>query len=180
VFPKISEKISAFGPKHAEHARRFYQAKGLIPQDSLQIAVPTHEPNYRPMQVSNHIQIPITKGCYFLGEQVFDTSVNHAAYHGESIKNQVRAAVTPSSNETILKVAKISPRPSKKQLIKTKTLFVKLINNRVEKSLGEKSVDFQASGHETDLSNAPLFQILGEISKTLQDNDGLFCLVSPY
>jgi len=75
-----------------------------------------------------------------------------------------RAVLTPQSNETILKVAKISPTPSKKQLMRTKTLFENIVNKKIEK---EKSVDFQASEHDIDLSNAPLFQMLCEISHTI-------------
>jgi len=170
VFPKITEEVSAFGPKHAEYAKRFYQSNRLQSQDFKQVAVPTHQPNYCPMQVSNHsnhIQTTITKRCYRLGEQVFDTGVNHAAFYGESIKSYLRDAVRPPLNETTLKVLKISPRPSKKQLMKTKSLFMKIVNNRVEKGLGEKSVDSQASEQEMDLSSAPLFQMLGEISNTV-------------
>jgi len=164
VFPKFTEEVSAFGPKHAEHARRFYQSKGLQLQDFRQVAYPIHQPNYCPKQVSNYMQTPIVKRCYFLRKQMFDNGVKQAGFYVESIKSHVRAAFTPPSNETILKVAKISPRPSKKQLIKTKTLFDK---NTIEKCLVEKSVvDFQASEHGIDLSNAPVFQILGEISNT--------------
>merc|ERR1719285_1493967 len=126
INPKITEKISAFGPKHAEHARRIYQ-KGIQSQEFRQVLLPSYRPN--------HMQASI-----------------------------------PQSNETVLRVATITPRPSKKQLQKQKTWLVpgvKLLQNTTEKGLWKKSVDSQSSISEIDLSNAPVFQMLCEISNGL-------------
>jgi len=131
--PKITEKVSAFGPRHAEHARRLYQ-KGIQSQEFRQVLPPSYRPNYRPMLISNHMQASKTQ-----------------------------------SNETVIKIATITPRPCKKQLHKKKPSLVsrvKLSKDIAETGLGKKSVDFQDSISEIDLLNAPLFQILCEITNT--------------
>jgi len=122
--PKVTGEVSAFGPKHAEHARRFYQ-KGIQFQEFQQVLHPSYRPNYRPI---------------------------------------------PQSNEIVLKVAKISPRPGRNEIEKQKTSLdssFKLPKSTTEKGLWTKSVDFQANKYEKDLSNAPLFQLLGEITNSL-------------
>jgi len=161
--PMIKQEIAAFGPKHAEHARRFYQSKGTQP--FKQVMVPPYQPNYGPMQVSRHRKTQVTKGSYLVGEPVHDRSVNQTVLYTDSLKGQVPVPVTSQLYETVLKVAKISPRPNKKQ--PTKTIGVKLLNHKVEQGLAKKSDVLQDSESEIDLSNAPIFQILCEISNTL-------------
>jgi len=145
-FRKIKQEVVAFGPKHAEHARRVYQSKGTQPiQEFMQIMAPSYRPNYDSMQVSRHIS-QLSKGSYLLGEHVHHRSVNQTAWYTDSLKAQVPVPVTSQHNETVLKVAKISPR---------------------EHGLAKKSDVFQDGGCEIDLSNAPIFQILCEISNGL-------------
>lgn len=165
-FPKIKQEVAAFGPKHAEHARRFYQSKGTQPKQKFrQVMVPPYRPNYGPMQVSRHKKTQVTKESYLLGEPVHDRSVNQTALYTDSLKGQVPVPVTSQPNETVLKVAKISPRLNKKMPMKT--IGVKLLNHNVEQGLAKKSDVFQDSGSEIDLSNAPIFQMLCELSNTL-------------
>jgi len=168
MYPKNTEEVSAFGRKHAEHARRFYQ-KGIQIQEFRQGLLQSYRSNYCSMQVSNHMQARVTKGRHSLGEQVFDSGIKREAFHGDLVTSQLGAAVIPQSNETVLKVATITARPCKKQVQKKKTSLVsslKLLENKREKRLWKKSVDFQLSKSEIDLLNAPLFQILCEISNT--------------
>jgi len=167
-FPKIKKEVSAFGPKHAEHARRFYQSKGTQShQEFQQVMVPPYRPNYGPMQVSCQRNTEVTREGYLLGEPVFDRSVNQIALCTDSVKGQVPVSVTSQPYETVLKVAKISPRPSEKQPTTTKTGFgVKLVNKKVEQGLLNQSHGSQDSRSEIDLSNAPIFQMLCEISNT--------------
>jgi len=169
-FPKIKQEVSAFGPKHAEHARRFYQSKRTQSIQKYQTdMVPRYLPNYESRQVSFHKNTRVTEGGYLLGEPVADRSVK-TALHTDSIKGQVPGHFMSQPYETVLKVAKISPRPSKKQLSKSLTsngLGVKLLKHKVEAGIVRKCDVFQDSGSEVDLSNAPVFQILCEMSNTL-------------
>jgi len=167
-FPKIKQEVSAFGPKHAEHARRFYQSKRTQPiQQFQQVMV---RPNYGHTEVSGHRQTQVTEGVHLLGESAIGRSLNPTALYNDSLKSQVPVPDTSLPYETVLKIAKISPRPSKKQPTKNKTSFgfgVKLSNHKVERGSLKKSDNFEDNGREIDLSNAPVFQILCEISNTL-------------
>jgi len=161
-FPKIKQEVSAFGPKHAEHARRVYQLKGTQPLQKFgQIMVPPYRPNYDPMQVSRDRKSQVTKGSYLLGEHVHDRSVNQTTLYTESLKGQVPVPVISKPYETVLKVARISPRPNKEQPMKKTCL--KVLYHKVQHGFAKKSDVFQDSGCEIDLTNAPIFQMLCEI-----------------
>jgi len=70
--------------------------------------------------------------------------------------------------KTVLKVANIAPRLEKTQSRKPKTLFGFLENGhneKVDQVTIKKSIDFLDNEDEIDLSNAPIFQILCEISE---------------
>jgi len=154
-FPKIKQEVSAFGPKHAEHARRFYQSKRTPPNEEFrQLMIPPYRPKYGPMQVSGH-------------REIFGRSLNQTALYTDSLKSQGPVPDTSQPCETILKIAKISPRPSIEQRAKTIGFGVKLLTHRVEQGSVKKSDDFQDSASEKDLSNAPVLQMLCEISNTL-------------
>jgi len=132
-FPKIKQEVSAFGPKHAEYGRIFYQSKRTQPK------------------------------------RAFGRSLNQKKLYTYSLKSQVRVSDTSQPYETILKIAKISPRPGKKQPTETKASFgfgLKLLNHTVERESVKKSYDFQDCECEIDLSKTPLFQIFFEISNT--------------
>jgi len=164
-FPKMKREVAAFGPKHAEHARRVYESKGTQHvQKSMHIMVPPYGPNYDPMQVLRHRKSQVIKGSYLLGEHVHDRSVNQTTFT-DLLKVQVPNPGTPKPYETVLKVAKISPRPNKKH--PTKTTDSKVLHHKVEQGLAKKSDVFQDSGCGIDLSNSPIFQILCEISNNL-------------
>jgi len=164
-FHKIKQEVSAFGPKHAEHARRFYQSKRTQPiQEFPQVIVPSFRPNSGPMQVPGHRQTRVTGGG------LHGRSLNQTALYTDSLKSQKPVPDTSESCETVLKIAKISRRPSKKLTTKAKTSFgfgVKLLNHKVGRGSVKKSDDFHDSGCERDLSNAPVFQILCEITNSL-------------
>jgi len=163
-FPKIKQEVAAFGPKHAEHARRVYQSNGTLPlQEFMQIMARPYRPNYDSMQVFRHRRSQVTKGSYLLREHVNDKSVNQM--YTDSLEGQVPVPGSSKPKETVLKVAKILPRPNKKQPVKTTGL--KVLYHKVEHGLAKKSDVFQDCGCEIDLSNAPIFQILCEISNGL-------------
>jgi len=167
-FPNIKQEVSAFGPKHAEHARRLYQSKRTQPiQEFRQNMILPYRPHFAPVQVSCHKQAQVTEGVYLLGDPVFGRSLNQTALYTDPPKSQVPVPDTSQPSENILKIAKISRRPSKEQPTKTKASIdfgVELLNH---KGSVKKSNDFLNSACVRDLSNAPVFQILCEISNTL-------------
>jgi len=160
-FTNMNHEVTAFGPRHAEHARRFYQAEGKRPE-LHQVMVPPYPPNYGPKKASYYRQSGVTYGSTFLGDPVINTGVNDnaACYTNAAIVLESLPVVSPPS-ETVLKVARISARPNRMQQKTSSRVGVKMVNKTVD-GLKNKSL----SQLEEDLKDAPLFQILCEISKT--------------
>jgi len=160
--PRTKQEVFAFGPLHAERARRFYQSQRtqLIHQFRKVMIVP-YVPNYDPMQVSGHRQTKVTEGVYFPGE-VSGRSRNQTALYTDSCKSQVPVPGTSQPFETVLKIIQIAPRPSRRQPTDTKASIgfgEKLLYHTEKRGSMKKSHDFQ-DGCEVDLSNSPIFQIL--------------------
>jgi len=167
-FNEIKQQVTAFGPKHAEHAKRLYQLDGKTPE-CRRVLAPPSRPSFGPMQVSNFNQSGVTDGCYLPRDLSFTSAANRATSCTDLARGQVAVPITSRPYETVLKVAKISPRPDKMQPKKLTTSFSfggKAPSNKVDEGLIKKSVQFQKSGLEMDLENAPVFQILCEISRT--------------
>jgi len=162
-FSKKKQDVSGFSSKRAEHAQRVYQSKGPQPlQKFRHNMVPPYRPNYDSMLVSRHRKTEVTKGSYLLGKHVHDRSVNQTTLYTDLLKGQVPVPVTSQPFEMVLRVAKISPRPNKKQ--PTKKTSVKLPYVKVERGLGKKSDVVQNSRYKIELSNMPIFQILCEMN----------------
>jgi len=81
-FPKMKQKVSAFGPKHAELARRFYWSSGTQPE-IRQDLLPTFR-QYGRMQVSYIKQTQSNKGADYLEDSVFKRTPNR-----DSVSRQV-------------------------------------------------------------------------------------------
>jgi len=156
-FTKMNHEVTAFGPRHAEHARRFYQAEGKRPE-LQQVVVPPYPPNYASKRASYYRQSGVTYDSNFLGDPVFHTGVNDNANAAMGLES-LPVVSTPS--ETVLKVAKISARPNRMRRKTSSRVGVKMVIKTVD-GLKNKSL----SRLEVDLKDAPLFQILCEISKT--------------
>jgi len=164
-YPKMKKEVSAFGPKHAEHARRLYRTEGLQSQVQLDLAPPCLQ-NYCPMQVSYTKQTLTNKESILLGDPVFERTINRKTYT-DQVSRQVAVPVT-LQQEAILKVAKISPRPNEKELKNPKIysgLNERIGSYKMDQGAVKKSVDARNIEEEMDLSKAPVFQILCEISK---------------
>jgi hypothetical protein len=162
-FPKMKQEISAFGPKHAEHARRFYQSTRIQPGYRRDLVAPSR-PNYGHKQVS-HIKPTLSKeGGNFVGESVFKRSMNRLTLQADSVTRQVPVPLS-SQQEVVLKVAKISSRPDKKQPSDLKTSFSFSERYLKNNNLGQPSTYSEDDENDIDFSNAPVFQILCEISK---------------
>jgi len=159
-FPEIKEEVSAFGPKHAEYARRFYQSTRIQPGHRRDLVAPSR-PNYGHKQVSHIKQTQSKEGGNFLGESVFKRSMN------QSVTRQVPVPLS-AQQEVVLKVAKISSRPNKKQPSDLNTSFSfseRLSKNNINQGLVKTSTYSEDDENDIDFSNAPVFQILCEISK---------------
>jgi len=160
---EMQREVSAFGPKHAEQARRLNQSKGGK-QQYAQVLVLPYRPNHGPIQNSyEHTQ---GRG-FFSRELVFNLKKQPTQY---TYKSDVPIQFIDASEplEIVLKVANISSRSGKKQLKKPKAVSSILENGYYEKVdhvCATKSIDFLDDEDEVDLSNAPIFQILSEISK---------------
>jgi len=166
-FPKVKQKVSAFGPQHAERARRYYQTKRTQPiQEFGQITIPPYRPSYGHVQVSGHSQTQATEGVDLRREPVLVTSLNKKALYTDSLKSQVPVPDTFQASENVLKIAKISTRPSKKEPTKRIASIgfgLKLLNHKVKRGSVKNSNDCLDSACERELSNAPVFQILCEM-----------------
>jgi len=160
---KLKQEVSAFGPKHAERARRIYQEN----QRFQRVLAPLHGPTFGPVQVSCYEKTPLNEGSNLLGQPAFGGAPKQTTLYSNSTKSLVPGNVAYHSLTKVIRIAKISPRPKKKQGNESKLSFSfggEPPNKRLDHVSEKKSEDFRGSGLEMDLSNAPLFQILCEIS----------------
>jgi len=162
-FTKMNHEVTAFGPKHAEHARRFYQSEGKK-WEPRQVMVTPYRPNYGPTYCR---QSGVKNGSNLLGDPVFNTGVNKSTkWCTMSAMGGVSLPKISLPSETVLRVAKISPRPRRMRPKTLSSVGMTILNKKMEGGLKKKSDDFQDNRLEDYLKNAPLFQILCEISKT--------------
>jgi len=162
-YTKTNQYVSAFGPQHAEHARRLYQSKRSEHEISPVLA-PYYQPHYGPMHVVHYEQIQVKNVPNLLEESAFGKALFYPGYCIDQVPSHMRS----KSRETVLKVAKISPRPGPKQPLKLNRSFRlgEKYMDKVDQGLVKKSSESRECERKTDLTNAPLFQILCEISKS--------------
>jgi len=160
--PDMKQEVFAFGPQHAEHARRFYQSMGCKPLFEKVLGPP-----YRSLYGS--MQIPFQRthfGSYLSGEDISDLKKWSALCLNRDSQCRVRFSVASETSETVLKVANISSKPDKKQGSKPRSLYGVLENGHSEKVETLKKLTNSLDKEEKiDLSTAPIFQILCEISE---------------
>jgi hypothetical protein len=165
--PKMKQEVFAFGPKHAEQARWFYQSTLTQPEFHPDV-VPTFIPNNGSVQVPYIKQTQSCKESDLLGESDFKRTINNSTSYTDPFSHEVPLSVS-SENEAVLKVAKISSRPDKKQAKDSKSSFFdfseNLSKNKIDQGTLKQSIDSEDIEDYIDLSNAPVFQILCEISK---------------
>jgi hypothetical protein len=160
---RMKQEVSAFGPKHAEYARRFYQFKGaqsLFQQNMLG----AYRLNYGPMEVSNIKPSLTNRRGDLQGEPVWKIALNKATLYTDSVSRQVPEPVA-FQEEPVLKVAKISSRPVKSNNSKVYPSFSEQLFNSKMDQKTLKSIKYQDLEDDIDLANAPVFQILCKISK---------------
>lgn len=162
---KAKHKVTAFGPKHAAYARRIYKSsnpefrQGLALQHRTKVSpmqVSDNSTEVRPMQVSNYRQRIVEKGDSF-------NSVDRTSASSGLVKSKVYVPIKSQPRETVLKVARISPRPAKMQLQTPEAAIsfgYKLAN------IVKKSNDFHETRLKMELKDAPIFQMLCEMLRT--------------
>jgi len=154
---RVKKKTSAFGRLHAEHARKFYQLNESQSYEySNQLILPYHQDVQfaRQMPVSYQTFNPIffEQGCHFRKPQCQQQRPRHR--DPEYVKSEPRP--------TILKMATISPRPSK-QNEKGKPSFKVGFTKCASKDIKDRKL--LSKKLEKELACSPIFQILGELSR---------------
>jgi hypothetical protein len=162
--PEIKQEVFAFGPQHAEQARRLYQSKGCKSLFEQVLGPP-----YRSLHGS--MQIPFQRthfGSFVSGEGISDLKKWSALCLNRDSHTRVRFSFASESSETVLKVANISPKPDKKQGSKPRSLYGVLENGhskKLDQGTLKKLTESLDNEDKIDLSTAPIFQILCEISE---------------
>jgi len=162
--PKF-RKVSAFGPAHAEQARRLYQSNGALSKHR-QDWVSRYQPDNGPMQVYYVKKTKSNKGVCFLRGTVPNQGINRSTLCSNSVS--CKAGVPFDRPEAVLKEAKISSRPDKKQPKNRKVCLGSsgnILNSEMDEGAVQKSIDCQNVQDDEDLSNAPVFQLLCELSR---------------
>jgi len=169
---KRKRQVTAFGPKHAEHARRFYKSirgNPEFPQGALQHGTkvsPMQVSSYyrtkvSPMQVSDYCQRRVEKGHDLPKDPSFN-SVNLTSASSGYAKSKIYVPIKSQPQETVLKVTRISPRPAKMQVQIPKASIG--FGDKLPTIL-KKSSDFHEARLEMELKDAPIFQMLCEIEE---------------
>jgi hypothetical protein len=162
--PEMKQEVFAFGPQHAERARRFYQSKGC-----KSLFEQVFGPPYRSLYGSKQIPFQRTHfGSLVSGEDISDLKKWSALRLNRDSHSRVRFSVASEPSETVLRVANISPKPDKKQGTKPRSLYGVLENGhseKVDQGTLKKLTDSLYNEDKIDLSTAPIFQILCEISE---------------
>jgi len=146
---KRKSEVTAFGPKHAEHARRFYKSTGRQPEFPQNLGLQDGT-KVSPMEVSNY-RIP---SC----NSVIQTSGSSCC-----AKSKIYVPIKSQPQEMVLKMARISPRPSRMQF---QTPKASLGFGDKFPTMVKKSNSFHKTRHEMELKDAPIFQMLCEMTRT--------------
>jgi len=141
--PKAAQKVSAFGPAHAEQARKIYQMKG------------SH------VLLSHHEQAQISTNGGQLHEQRMHQG--QRIQNGTSSWKEVQADIL-EWNATILKIARISARPGK-CTSKLRNSFDVEHNECSRKEVAEmKPLNYKYGVGEKDMLSCTILQMLERIS----------------
>lgn len=160
------QKVTAFGPNQAEHARRLYQSRGNNPDFQPGLAH-QNRPYFNPMLVSNYRQCGVKKQHYLPRDSSLSRPRNRATTCFGIAKRKVYVPIKSQPQETVLKVARISPRPDMMQskILKKSFSFGGKLPTKKERMVRKSNIGHDMKP-EMDLETGPLFQILCEISET--------------
>jgi len=160
---KVMQKISAFGPAHAEKARKLYQIKGSQADQG-----PEFLPNHSHIQPVGYIQ---KSNC-----QNAEVSTNEANIpkdpvhygqrvpHRKSTEDQVSISTATDENQPILKIVTITPRPNEERARKPKSFSYAEETVHSREGLVKKDQLNIEDRAQQNYPCATILQILGEIS----------------
>jgi len=165
---KVMRKVSAFGPAHAEQARKLYQIRRTQPEKRLQSFESADRSRFQSghyITISKHDKAQVsTQGVQLPKDPVqYEQRVKYTNSGGKRVP-------TPNMhepNQPILKIVTIAPRPNKESAGKPK------ISSEVEDAGKTREVFMkeQPSKRGDKVQKVPcitILQILGEISSYLR------------
>jgi len=166
---KAIQKVSAFGPAHAEQARKLYQFTETRHKhrhkNSLNLP---HSCNIIHGSVILLSQPEQTQNCRNGGQLPKESEhCGQRVQHGTSYKREVILANMLEQTQPILKLAKISSRPGKYTSKLRNTLNVKDGGYAREDFVGKKPLNYENGVSEKDFSSFTILQLLEDISSTL-------------
>jgi len=163
---KVMSKISAFGPAHAEKARKIYQIKGMQAEQGPEFLLNhSHIPPvcysqklYRQNAEVSTNQVNITKDPVDYGQRV---------PHTKSTEDQVPIATVTDANQPILKIVTITPRPNVERARKPKSSADtgQTVYSR-EGLVKNNPLNIEDGAHQ-NYPCATILQILAEISSSV-------------
>jgi len=159
-------KISAFGPAHAEKARKLYQIKGKQAEQG-----PEFLPNH------SHIQsVGYTQKSYCQNANVSTNEVNitkdpvhygQRVPHRKSTEDQVPISTMTDANQPILKIVKITPRPNEERARNPKSSSDAGDTEYTREGLVKNDPLNIEDRVQQNYPCATILQILGEISSSI-------------
>jgi len=155
---RLKQNNSAFGPLHAEHARKFYQSNESQPtyEYSSQLILPYQQ------DVQFVRQMPVSYQTYNPIYIERGRRVSKPKCHNQRPQNRDHEHVKSKPRTPILKMATISPRPGKQNEIINPSLKVG-VPDFISKEIEDKKL--LSSKVEKELSGSPIYQILGELTR---------------
>jgi len=165
--PKAKQQVSAFGPAHAEQARKLYQLKGFRHKQTQKkcLGLPRRcNIHYgSEIMLSQHEQTQISTNG---GQLPKDPTYNgRRVQHGTSGKKELPLDDMLEQNQPILKLVKISSRPDKYTCKNTSN--VEHSECAGEHFMEKKPLNFKKGVGGKDLSSLTILQILENISSTV-------------
>jgi len=165
---KAMQQVSAFGPAHAEQARKFYQLKGFRNKqrhkNCLGVQRRCNIHNGSKIMLSQHEQTQVgTYGGQLLKDPKYR---GRRVQHGTSCKKEVPLSDMNEQNQPILKLAKISSRPNKYTSKQINTSNVEHCECAGEHFLEKKPLSYKNGVGGKYVTSLTLLQILENIPST--------------
>jgi len=169
---KVTRKVAAFGPAHADQARKLYQFKATQPIRSDKIW--TSFLSSSNMQFGRHIllshheqDLMSANGGHLLEEPVYHRNLVHYI----DLKKKWAPSSLQLESQPILKIVTISPRPNGASARKSKISFnAKHLKTFKAGLVKDERVNSEDKTKQKDPSRLTIFQILGEISRCVYLN----------
>jgi len=155
---RVKQSTSAFGPLHAEHARKFYHSNES--QSTYEYSSQLILPYQQDLQFVR--QMPVSYQMYNPIYSDRGRCVSKPQFHKQTPQNKDQEHVKSKPRKPIFKIASISPRPGKQNEIVNPSLKMGVPNC---KSKEIEEMKLLSSKIEKELSCSPIYQILGELPR---------------